>query len=153
MPSVVNTVVLALALVAISASGVAAQAQFGLRGGFGLKPDQFVVGGQVEVGKLAFARIVPSVDVGFGDNVTTIAFNGDFLLRVSIPDASIELYGGGGPTVLYADVSNGPSDWNLGLTLVVGGRLPVGGRHAVNLEGRLGIGDVPDFRLIAAIIF
>ncbi len=153
MPSVVNTVVLALAVVTISASGVAAQAQFGLRGGFGLKPDQFVVGGQVEVGKLAFARIVPSVDVGFGDNVTTIAFNGDFLLRVEIPDASLELYGGGGPTVLYADVSNGPSDWNLGLTLVVGGRLPVGGRHAVNLEGRLGIGDVPDFRLIAAIIF
>ena len=153
MPSVVNTVVLALAVVTISASGVAAQAQFGLRGGFGLKPDQFVVGGQVEAGKLAFARIVPSVDVGFGDNVTTIAFNGDFLLRVEIPDASLELYGGGGPTVLYADVSNGPSDWNLGLTLVVGGRLPVGGRHAVNLEGRLGIGDAPDFRLIAAIIF
>ena len=77
----------------------------------------------------------------------------DFLLRVNIPDASIELYGGGGPTVLYADVSNGSSDWNLGLTLVVGGRLPVGGRHAVNLEGRIGLGDIPDFRLIAAISF
>ena len=88
-----------------------------------------------------------------GDTVTTIAFNGDFLLRVDIPDASIELYGGGGPTVLYADVSNGSSDWNLGLTLVLGGRLPVGGKHAVNLEGRIGLGDVPDFRLIAAIIF
>ena len=148
-----NTVVLALALLAMSASGVAAQAGFGLRGGFGLEPDQFVVGGQVEVDNLAFARIVPSVDVGFGDNVTTIAFNGDFLLRVDIPDASIELYGGGGPTVLYADVSNGSSDWNLGLTLVLGGRLPVGGKHAVNLEGRIGLGDVPDFRLIAAIIF
>jgi hypothetical protein len=55
--------------------------------------------------------------------------------------------------VLYADKSNAGSDWNLGLTLVVGGRLPVGGKHAVNLEGRFGIGDVPDFRLIAAIIF
>ena len=108
-----NTVVLALALLGMSASGVAAQAGFGLRGGFGLEPDQFVVGGQAEIGNLAFARIVPSVDVGFGDNVTTIAFNGDFLLRVDIPDASIELYGGGGPTVLYADVSNGSSDWNL----------------------------------------
>lgn len=153
MGRAVNTVVLVLALVALSASGIAAQARFGLRGGFGLGPDQIVVGGQVEVGKLAFARIVPSVDIGFGDDVTTIAFNGDFLLRVNIPDASIELYGGGGPTVLYADVSNGSSDWNLGLTLVVGGRLPVGGRHAVNLEGRIGLGDVPDFRLIAAIIF
>lgn len=152
MRSVVNTAVLALALVALSASGTEAQARFGLRGGFSLEPDQFVVGGQVEVGKLAFARIVPSVDVGFGDDVTTIAFNGDFLLRVTIPDASLELYGGGGPTVLYADVSNGPSDWNLGLSLVVGGRLPVGGKHAINLEGRFGVGDIPDFRLIAAII-
>lgn len=153
MRKVMNTVVMALALVILSASAVAAQARFGLRGGFGLKPDQFVIGGQAEVGNLSFARIVPSVDVGFGDNVTTIAFNGDFLLRVNIPDASIELYGGGGPTVLYADQSNASSDWNLGLTLVVGGRLPVGGKHAVNLEGRIGIGDVPDFRLIAAIVF
>jgi hypothetical protein len=153
MRKIVNGLVVALALVALGASGVAAQARFGLRGGFGLKPDQFVIGGQAEVGNLSFARIVPSVDVGFGDDVTTIAFNGDFLLRVNIPDASIELYGGGGPTVLYADKSNASSDWNLGLTLVVGGRLPVGGKHAVNLEGRIGIGDVPDFRLIAAIIF
>lgn len=153
MRRMVNCLVVGLAFTALGASAVTAQARFGLRGGFSLKPDQIVVGGQVELGQLAFARIVPSVDVGFGDNVTTIAFNGDFLLRVNIPDASIELYGGGGPTVLYADVSDGPSDWNLGLTLVVGGRLPVGGSHAVNLEGRLGVGDVPDFRLIAAIIF
>ncbi len=153
MRIMMNGLVVGLAFVVLGASGVTAQARFGLRGGFGLKPDQFVIGAQAEVGNLAFARIVPSVDVGFGDNVTTIAFNGDFLLRVNIPDASLELYGGGGPTVLYADRSNGGSDWNLGLTLVVGGRLPVGGKHAINLEGRFGLGDVPDFRLIAAIIF
>lgn len=147
-------VILVTILVAsVGATAAWAQgARFGIRGGFSFTPDQFVLGGQAEVGRLAFGRIVPSVDVGFGDNLTTIAFNGDFLVKVEIPDASLELYGGGGPTVIYADVSNGPSDWNVGLSLVVGGRLPVGGSHAVNLEGRFGVGDIPDFKLIAAFI-
>ena len=148
-----RVILASMLLATVGATGSWAQgARFGVRGGLSFSPDQFVLGAQAEVGRWAFARIVPSVDVGFGDDVTTIAFNGDFLLKVELPDAKLELYGGAGPTAVYADVSNGPSDWNVGLSLVVGGRLPIGGRHAVNLEGRFGVGDIPDFKLIAAII-
>lgn len=145
------SVVVALAGLILALTTSAHSQSFGIRTGFSANPDQFVLGGQVEVGMLGFARIVPSVDVGFGDNLTTIAFNGDFLLRVQIPDASIELYAGGGPTVLYADVNDGPSDWNLGLSAVLGGMVPVGAT-VMHLEGRFGIGDAPDFKLIAAIM-
>lgn len=156
MRSSLRSLLVAGVLVPVMTGGVAAQgspARFGLRGGLGLSPDQVVLGAQAELGTWTIARVVPSVDIGLGDNVTTIDFNADFLLRVTVPDASLTLYGGGGPTVAFIDHDNGNSNWNVGVSAVVGGRLPVGGKHAVNLEARFGIGDIPDFRLIAAIIF
>ncbi len=125
---------------------------FGLRGGFGLDPDQFVVGAQFSLGKaFAITRVVPSVDVGFGDNVTTIDFNADFLLRLIVEDTSFGLYGGGGPTLAFLDFKN-DSKWKLGLSVVVGAQLPIIKRHATNIEARFGIGDIPDFRLLLALI-
>jgi hypothetical protein len=127
---------------------------FGVRGGFGLDPDQFVVGAQFSLGKtLQIFRVVPSVDVGFGDNVTTIDFNGDFLVRLIVEDTSFGFYGGGGPTVAYVDVDGGDSQWELGLSLVVGVQTPIIPRRATNIEARFGVGDIPDFRLLLAIIF
>jgi hypothetical protein len=128
---------------------------FGVRGGFGLDPDQFVLGAQFTVGTQAFsiARIVPSVDVGFGDNVTTFAFNGDLLFRFILEGTSFGLYGGGGPTLAYWDVKNAGSAWELGLSLTVGAQVPIFKKNATNIEGRFGIGDIPDFRLLFAFIF
>jgi hypothetical protein len=125
---------------------------FGLRGGFGLDPDQFVVGAQFSLGKaFAITRVVPSVDVGFGDNVTTIDFNADFLLRLIVENTSFGLYGGGGPTLAFLDFKN-DSKWKLGLSVVVGAQLPIIKKHATNIEARFGIGDIPDFRLLLALI-
>lgn len=129
---------------------------FGVRGGFGLEPDQFVVGGQFTLGTKAFslARVVPSVDIGFGDNVTTFAFNADLLFRFILEGTSFGLYGGGGPTVAYWDISNSSaSSWEIGLSLTAGAQVPLFRKNATNIEGRFGIGDIPDFRLLFAFIF
>jgi hypothetical protein len=126
---------------------------FGLRAGFGLDPDQFVIGAQVSLGKaFAITRVVPSVDVGFGDNVTTIDFNADFLLRLIVENTSFGLYGGGGPTLAFLDFKNSDSKWELGLSVVVGAQVPIIKKHATNIEARFGIGDIPDFRLLLALI-
>lgn len=135
---------------------------FGLRGGLGLDPDQAVLGAQVSLGKaLQLFRFVPSVDVGLGD-VTTFSFNGDLLLRLVVEESSVGLYAGGGPTVTRFDRDDpgdgpGPSgdadEWELGLTAVGGVQLPLLRDHATNLEGRFGIGDAPDLRILLAIIF
>ena len=126
---------------------------FGLRGGFGLDPDQFVLGAQFSLGKaLSIARVVPSVDVGFGDNMTTIDFNADFLLRLIVEGTSFGFYGGGGPTLAYIDFKNSSSDWKLGLSVTVGAQVPILKKNATNIEARLGIGDIPDFRLLFALI-
>jgi hypothetical protein len=127
---------------------------FGLRGGFGLDPDQFVVGAQFSLGKkFHFFRVVPSVDLGFGDNMTTIDFNVDLLLRLMAEDISFGIYGGIGPTLAFLDSKNTDSKWRLGLSTVVGTQLPLSRKFATNIEGRFGIGKIPDFRLLLAIIF
>ena len=128
---------------------------FGLRGGFGVNPDQVIVGAQFSLGRtLQFFRVVPSVDAGFGESLTTIAINADFLLRLIIEDASFGFYAGAGPTALYWDPRVGEGQWEIGLTLVAGTQIPLSRRFATNVEARFGaVGDMPDFRLLLAIIF
>jgi hypothetical protein len=127
---------------------------FGLRGGLGLDPDQIVVGAQFSLGKsLQVFRVVPSVDLGFGDDWTTIDFNADFLVRLIVEDTSFGFYGGGGPTLAFLDRSGGTSDWEFGLSLVAGVQTPIIPNKATNIEARFGIGDIPEFRLLFAIIF
>lgn len=126
----------------------------GLRAGFGLDPDQFVVGGQVSMGKkLGIARVVPSVDVGFGNSTTTIAFNADVQFKLNVEGSSFGLYGGAGPTVLYWDNEGGSSDWELGLSLMAGARMPFKSFPPTSLEVRFGMGDIPDFRALLILEF
>jgi len=151
-----------LLLAALSASSLAAQATapsaeapkghsglgFGLKAGIGFNPTQFVVGAQYSLGKgLGIFRIVPNVHLGFGDG-TSVDFNLDFLARVIAEDAGFGFYAGAAPTFTTWD---GSSDF--GFTVVAGTQLPILKGHATNLEARFGIGDVPEFRILAAIVF
>lgn len=145
-------IVAILFLMSISTAS-AQEGSFGARVGMGLNPDQFVIGAQFAIGKKAgVARIAPSVDLGFGDNVTTIDFNLDFLFRLKVEDTGFGFFGGGGPTLGFADYKGG-SDWSVGLSLVGGMELPHIAGHPSTLEARIGIGDIPDFRLLLAIMF
>jgi len=127
---------------------------FGLRAGFSLDPDQFVVGGQMSVGKkLGIARVVPSVDVGFGNSITTIAFNADVLFNLNVEGTTFGLYGGAGPSVVYFDTDGGSSSWELGLSLVAGARMPFSSFPPTSLEARFGVGDIPDFKVLLILEF
>ncbi len=131
---------------------------FGLRGGIGLNPDQVVVGAQLSLGRaLQIFRLVPSVDFGFGENATTVAFNADFLLRFIIENSSFGFYAGAGPSAVYNDFRVIDSRWEIGINLVAGTQLPLSRRFATNIEARFGaVGDpdgFPEFRLLLAVIF
>jgi hypothetical protein len=126
---------------------------FGLRAGMGLDPDQFVVGAQFSMGKsIGIFRFVPSVDVGFGSNLTVFNLNADFLLRLLIRDTPLELYGGVGPTLVFWDFK-GSSAWEFAGTLILGTQVHLSRSFASNLEARIGIGDTPDFRLLLVFFF
>jgi hypothetical protein len=53
--------------------------------------------------------------------------------------------------VAFYDFKSG-SDWEFGVSLVAGIELPIIPLYATNLEARLGIGGIPDFRLLFVIV-
>jgi len=128
---------------------------FGARLGYGVDPDQFVLGTQAVFGKMfKITRFAPSFDIGFGDDVTTYTLNGD--LRIFLftpPKASTSLYAALGPTLTYWSPKNADSDLEIGFTFTAGVRIPMGHTGFYNLEARLGAGDVPDFRLMFGVLF
>ena len=149
-----------LAAVMLLAVGVAAQdsgpkPSYGLRAGFGLEPDQFVIGAQAELGRFAkVLRFAPSIDGGFGDNFTTVVFNADLRLDLlPLPKSEAVFYVDAGPTLLYIDHKDFDSDTEIGLSLATGLQLPMGGSNMYNIEARFGIGDIPDFRLLLGVYF
>ena len=120
---------------------------FGVKAGFGISPEQFVVGGQVSLGKsLGIFRVVPNAHFGFGD-VTSFDVNVDFLARLIAEDSGFGFYGGAAPSLWFSD------NTEFGGNLIVGIQVPLIPNRATNLEARFGVGNVPDFRLLATLVF
>jgi hypothetical protein len=126
---------------------------FGPRVGFGLQPDQFVVGAQTLLGRsLYIFRFAPSFDLGWGDEVTTYAFNGDFEFQLGVPSTRARFYVGGGVGVTAWDFEASGSDTEVGLNLLGGARLAGRGSMEYTVEARFGVGDIPDFRLLFGVL-
>ena len=126
------------------ASSAQARGLFGLQAGASVSPDQFVGGIHMGfgAGKLLF---VPSIDAGTGDDAFTLAFNADGHYTLN-PDSRLKPYVGAGLT-LY-DIN---PDGDAGSSTEFGGML-IGGIHVTRklfLEGKVGLGDVPDFKVMA----
>ena len=93
----------------------------GLRAGLSLDPDQFYIGGHIETAPLV-ERLVfrPNVEVGFGDDVTLVAFNFEFVWKFPRRRSEWGFYAGGGPALnLYQ--FDGPGDETEGGFNFVGG--------------------------------
>jgi hypothetical protein len=121
---------------------------FGVKGGVGFGPEQFVIGGQMSLGKaLGFIRVVPNAHLGFGD-YTTFDVNIDFLARLVVEEKGFGIYGGVAPGWMFTEGDDG-----FGLTGVVGTQLPIFKGKATNLEVRWNFTDMPDLRILAAIVF
>ena len=124
----------------------------GLRGGVGSNPDQFVAGLQFAVGpRVGVLRIVPSIDLGLGDQVTSFSFNGDVLLRLNLEGSSVSFFGGAGPSIIYYDTDGPQSDWTTGVSLIAGLESAIRVAGGADVEARFGLGNAPELRLILTV--
>jgi hypothetical protein len=123
-----------------SASSAAAQGP-GVRAGASSDPDQFYVGGHYEsnalVDRLHFR---PNAELGFGDDLTTVALNFEFVYKAPVSNMW-SLYAGGGPAVnLYS--FNDDTETEGGLNFLVGAETARG----LFFELKLGAIDSPDLK-------
>lgn len=130
---------LALTLLATTASAT----DIGLRAGLTSGPDQFHIGAHTDLGHVfPPLRLVPNVEIGFGDNLTMIAFNGDLIY-----DFPQTPFGVGGELGLnYLDVDGFGSNTELGLSALGNYRLGLDNGKTVLLEVKIGLLDSPDFK-------
>lgn len=141
MKRCIRTSLCTIALVFLACSS--ALAGLGLQAGLSLDPDDFIAGLNWTLDPLAKGLyLVPSVEVGFGD-ITMLAGNLDLHYRFQT-NSKLAPYAGGGVTVNYFDFDGG-SDTEVGGS-ILGGLLIT---PQIGLEGKVGLGDVPDFKFLA----
>ena len=130
----------------------------GPRIGLTVNPDQFHFGGHIDFGDLAEnLMIMPNLEIGVGDHVTTIApsFELDYRFRTDWGAWTPYLGGGIGP-IIYSWNSDRPywndrdgSSWTgLGAYMQFGiGKGSAGSQSGhFFIEGKLGLADAPDFK-------
>jgi hypothetical protein len=137
-----NTFLLAAALLVAVPSTASAQAG-GVRGGVSVDPDQFVFGGQYETGPLVDRlHFKPNVEAGFGDDLTLIAINFEFVYKFASRGAW-NLYAGGGPAInIYSFDDIDDSETEPGFNFLIGAET----RRGLFFEMKLGTIDSPDLK-------
>jgi hypothetical protein len=146
-----------LPLVAHAASPIATA--FGPRVGASVDPDQLVVGGQLSLQEFAPDwSFDPSLELGFGDDRTDIAFNLDYYYHLRLAGSDWRPYVGGGLDVDFVswDAPLGMrdrSDTEVGLNAVAGFNVPAGPGDHWFTELRLGVGDIPTLKIIGGFNF
>jgi hypothetical protein len=131
-----------LGLVVFSATSAAAQDP-GIRAGLSVDPDQFYFGGHLETGPLVDRlHFRPNLEVGFGDDLTLIAANMEFVYK--FPSRSgWTFYAGGGPALnVFIDDATDDSNTEAGLNLLIG----VEQARGLFFEFKFGVVDSPDFK-------
>jgi len=156
----------ALALVALtltSASLASAQTastshaqsgnEIGPRVGLSINPDQFVIGGQMNfpLENTHGLAVSPNLELGVGDNVTTIQFNGDLDYHFANQGPTWNPYIGAGLGIAFFDFNNdvgGGSNSEIGVNLIGGLRFHQHNGSHLFTELRVGLGDIPDAKVM-----
>jgi len=126
-----------------------AQAHFGIRAGASADPDQFFFGGHVETKPLMKnLTFRPNVEIGLGDDITTVAMNIEFAYWIPLENKPWRLYVGGGPAANFYDFE-GDSDIKGGFNLLVGGQHNGG----LFVEFKLGLVDSPEVKFAVGYAF
>ena len=146
-------VIAALPTVALAQSGTGPVATaWGPRVGFSSGPDQFVVGAHLDLGALApDLTFMPNVELGFGDNLTTFAMNGDFHYHFRIQNSLWRPYAGGGLGITHFswDTPAGDfSDTDVGAAAIIGAIVPTQTGSRFFVEAKVGLGDIADFKAL-----
>jgi hypothetical protein len=153
----------ALALVALtltSASLASAQTthpasvnEIGPRVGLSINPDQFVIGGQMNLPleNTHGLAISPNIELGVGDHQTTIQLNGDLDYHFANQGPTWNPYIGAGLGIAFfnfnSDVGGG-SNSEIGVNLIGGIRFHQHNGSHLFTELRVGLGDIPDAKVM-----
>jgi hypothetical protein len=132
-----------MAALAVATLATPAQAQVspGVRAGASLNPDQFYLGGHLETAPLVDRlHFRPNVELGFGDDVTLVAFNLEFVYLFPSRQPW-SLYAGAGPAINYYVFSD-TSDAKGGFNILIGGQR----RDGLFFETKIGVIDSPDLK-------
>lgn len=114
----------------------------GIRAGVSVEPDQLYFGGHLETSALVDRlHFRPNVEVGFDDDLTTLAANMEFVYKFP-RRGGWGLYAGAGPA-LNIYMFNDQSDSEAGVNFLVG----VEQRRGLFFEFKVGAIDSPDFKL------
>ncbi|PKK82589.1 MAG: hypothetical protein CVT49_12975 [candidate division Zixibacteria bacterium HGW-Zixibacteria-1] len=121
----------------------------GPRVGFTINPDQIHIGGHIDFGDLAEnLMILPNLEVGFGENLTTVAPSFELDYRFRSDWGAWTPYLGGGVGPVFYSAKHGGSSSELGLYMQFGIGKGSAGSQAGHffIEGKLGLVDAPDFK-------
>ena len=121
-------------------------------------PDQFQAGLHLQLGPGWKPQFRPVVELGIGNGVRILSLSGDILYHFG--GTRWRPYAGGGPGLNLVDVTNGVGEADgvqtklvavavTGVSLMP--RRPA--QHRYFLEGRVGFGDSPDFRISVGVSF
>jgi hypothetical protein len=118
----------------------------GLRAGVSADPDQFVFGGHFDTGRLAGdLSFRPNLEVGVGDNLTTVTGNFEFVWWIPLRGSAASVYAGGGPAINFYrwdDGDDSDTDTEPGFNLLVG----LGHRSGLFGEFKIGLIDSPELK-------
>jgi hypothetical protein len=136
------SVFLAVLILVVVASPAAAQAP-GVRAGVSVDPDQVYLGGHYETGPLVDRlHFKPNLEVGFGDDLTHIGINFEFVYKFST-GSPWDLYAGGGPAInIYRFDDIDESETEGGLNLLFG----IEHARGLFFEVKVGTLDSPDLK-------
>ncbi|HEX8027825.1 MAG TPA: hypothetical protein VF491_05155 [Vicinamibacterales bacterium] len=114
----------------------------GIRGGISVDPDQFYFGGHFETAPLVdHVYFRPNLEIGFGDDLTLLAANMEFVYKFTTR-RPWNLYAGAGPSLNVFMPDEGDSDTDAGLNILVG----VENSRGLFFEFKIGAIDSPDFK-------
>ena len=121
----------------------------GPRLGLTINPDQFHFGGHIDFGDLAEnLMMLPNVEIGVGDNLTTVAPSFELDYRFRSDWGAWTPYLGGGIGPVFYSYKNGGSSSDMGLYMQFGIGKGSSGSESGHffIEGKLGLIDAPDFK-------
>lgn len=123
----------------------------GGRVGVTLDPDQVHLGIHLDLGELAErVRVQPSVEIGFGNDITLVAVNPEVVYLFAKKDKWTPYGGGGiGLNIVNRDFPSAGQDnteLEVGLNLIAGIETLVSSSTRLFFEGKFGVGDSPDFK-------
>jgi len=132
----------------VAAGTASAQSKgIGIRAGVSAEPDQFYIGAHMNVTEIVenfWFR--PNAEVGFGNHLTLLTLNPEFVYNLRIKSKDWTPYLGGGPSLLIGSVDTGSgrnTDTGGGFNFVGG----IQQRKGFMAEIKIGAFDSPDFKL------